>query len=84
MHAGIATGQVQKYTGTGALGLPHLTNDFMRTGQVIPLFKHTLIIIGRICDADCKFVFTEQSIVVYDMKQQPLITGQREPNGTNL
>ena len=56
----------------------------MRTGQVIPLFKHTLIIIGRICDADCKFVFTEQSIVVYDMKQQPLITGQREPNGTNL
>ena len=48
------------------------------------LFKHTLIGIGSICDADCKVVFTKQYVVVCKPQQQPLITGWREPNCANI
>ena len=54
VHVGTSTGQVQKYIGTGILGLPHLPDDFLRTRHVMPLLKHTLIRICSICDADCK------------------------------
>ena len=79
-----ATGQVQKYIGTGILGLPHLPADLPRTRHTMPSFKHILIDIGSICDADCKVVFAKQYVVVYDPQQQPFTTGCREPNGKKL
>ena len=48
------------------------------------LKKHTLIGIGRICDADGKIVFTKQAVVVYDQQQQPIITGWQEHTGAKL
>ena len=50
----------------------------------MPSFKHTLIIIGSIYDADCTVSFTKQSVVVYYPQQRPLIKGRREPHGTKL
>ena len=50
----------------------------------MPFFKHTLIGIDNICDADCKFVFSKQPVLVYDPQQRPLITGWLEYNYSNL
>ena len=37
-----------------------------------------------IYDSDFKFIFTKQSVVVYDPQQRPLIMGWREPNVPKL
>ena len=84
VHMGTTTVQVPKYIGTVAMVLTHPPADFPRTGQLMPLFKHTLIVIDSISDNDCKIFFTKQYFVVYDPQQQPLITVWREHNGAKL
>jgi hypothetical protein len=50
----------------------------------MPSFKHTLLGIGKICDADCKVVFTKEAVVVYNAQQQPILSGWRETSGPKL
>jgi hypothetical protein len=50
----------------------------------MPSFKHTLLGIGKICDADCKVVFTKEAVVVYNAQQQPILSGWRETTGPKL
>ena len=66
------------------LALTNLLYNFLCTVPVILLFRRTFISIGGIFDADCKFVFTKQSVVVYDPQQQPIIIGWREHTGAKL
>ena len=69
VHVGTSNGQVQQSVGMGTLALTNLPSDFPCTGHVMPLFKHDLVGIGSICDADCKVVFTKQAVVVYNPQQ---------------
>ena len=78
VNVGTATGQVQQSTGTAELNLPSLPESFPTTGRAMPSFKHTLLGIGKICDADCKVVFTKEAVVVYNPQQHPSISGWRE------
>ena len=58
ISVGTATGQAQRSAAAANFPkLPQLPEDFPRTGHVMPSFKHTLIGIGPICDADCKVLF---------------------------
>ena len=50
----------------------------------MPSFKHTLLGIGKICDADCKVVFTKKAVVFYKAQQQPILSGWRETTGPKL
>ena len=84
VHVGTSTGQVQRSVGIYTLALTNLPLNLPCTGHVMPSFKHTLIGIGRICDADGKIVFTKQAVVVYDQQQQPIITGWQEHTGAKL
>ena len=84
VNVGTATGQVQRSTGTAELNLPSLPANFPTKGHVMPSFKHTLLGIGKICDADCKVVFTNEEVVVYNAQQQPILSGWRETTGAKL
>ena len=64
VHVRTASGQVQPFIGMVTLNLPHFLDDFPRTGHVVSLLKHTLIVIGSICDAECTVVFTKQIVLV--------------------
>ena len=75
VNVGTATGQVQRSTGTAELNLPSLPANFPTKGHVMPSFKHTLLGIGKICDADCKVVFTKEAVVVYNAQQQIRLMG---------
>ena len=72
---GTATGQTQLSTGTGKLNLPKLPADFPVTGHIMPGFRHTLIGVGPLCDADCTVTFTSAAIVVRNMHGNPVLTG---------
>ena len=81
VNVGTATGQVQCSVGTDTLEIPNTPSVFPCTGNVMPSFKNTLIVIGSIFDADCKVVFTKYAIGVYDPQQRPIITRCLEPTG---
>ena len=74
----MATGQTQLSTGTGELNLPKLPANFPVTGHTMPGFRHTLIGVGPLCDADCTVTFTSAAVVVRDMHGNPVLTGWRE------
>ena len=84
VHVGSATFQVQRSVGTGTLEIPNLPYDFPCTGHSMPSFKHTLIGIVRIYDADCKNIFTKYDVGVYNLQQPSIITGWWEPTGSKL
>ena len=70
-----ATGQTQLSTGTGELNLPNLPSNFQATGHIMPGFRHTLIGVGPLCDADCTVTFTSTAVVVRDLQGNPVLTG---------
>ena len=82
--AGTATGQTQSSTGTGELNLPKLPADLPVTGHIMSWFKHTLIGVGPLCDADCTVTFTRASVIVRDAQGSPVLTGWREQSGPRL
>ena len=81
---GIATGQTRISAGTGELNLPKLPSDFPVTGYIMPGFKHTLIGVGPLCDADCTVTFTRAAVIVRDAQGSPVLTGWREQSGPRL
>ena len=44
----------------------------------MPGFRHTLIGVGPLCDADCTVTFTHEAVIVRDARGIPVITGWRE------
>ena len=81
---GTATGQTQLSTGTGELNLPKIPANFPVTGHIMPGFRHTLIGVGPLCDADCTVTFTSAAVVVRDLHGNPVLTGWREQYGPRL
>ena len=61
---GTETDQTQKSTGAGDLDLPHLPSGFPIKGNLMPGFRHTLVGVGPICDAECTVTFTRESVIV--------------------
>lgn len=84
VHVGTATGQAQHSTGTGHLDLPSLLHDFLKTGHIMPFFKHTLIDLGTISDADCSVVFTKEIAIIYDHQNNPILSDWRDQTGAKL
>ena len=76
--AGTATGQKQSSTGTGELNIPKLPYDFPVTEHIMLGFKHTLIGVGLLYDADCKVTFICAAVIVQDSQGSPVLTGWRE------
>ena len=50
----------------------------------MPEFRHTLIGVGPLCDADCTVTFTSTAVVVRDQQGNPVLTGWREQSGPRL
>ena len=50
----------------------------------MPSFKHILIGIGKICDADFRVEFTKDTVIVYNPQQHPILSGWRETTGAKL
>ena len=44
----------------------------------MPGFRHTLIGVGPLCDADCTVIFTPAAVVVRDSRGIPVLTGWHE------
>ena len=79
-----ATGQTQRSTGTGKLNLPKLPANFPVTGHIMLGFKHTLIGVGSLCDADCTVTFTSTDVVDRDLHGNLVLTGWQEQSGPRL
>ena len=50
----------------------------------MPGFRHTLICVGPICDADCTVTFTRAAVIVRYARGIPVLTGWRKHSGTRL
>ena len=81
---GTDTRQTQRSTDTVKLNLPKLPANFPVIGHIMPGFKHTLIGVGPLCDADCTVTFTSADVLVWDMHGNPVLTGRREQSGPRL
>ena len=53
-------------------------------GHLIPGFRHTLIGVVPLCDADCTVTFMREAVIVRDKQGTPVITGWREATGSRL
>ena len=81
---GTATVQTQSSAGTGELNIPKIPYDFPVTGHIMPGFKHALIGVGPLFDADCTVTFTRAAVIVRDSQGSPVLTGWREQYGPHL
>ena len=79
-----ATGQTQQSTGIGDLDLPRLPSGFPIKGHLVPGFRHTLVLVGPLCDADCTFTFTREAVIVRDKQVTAVLTGWSEAIGSRL
>ncbi len=50
----------------------------------MPSFKHTLISIGKLCDAGCAVTFTQSNITVVDTTGHTVLQGRRKEQGARL
>ena len=50
----------------------------------MPGFRHTLIVVWPLCDADCAVTFTREAVIVRDKQGTALLTGWREATGPRL
>ena len=81
---GKATGQSQNSTGTGELNLPKLPSGFPVTRHIMSGFRHTLIRVCPLCDADCTVTFTRVDVIVRDAQGSPVLTGWKNQSGPRL
>ena len=81
---GTATGKTQSSSGTGELNIPKLPYDFPVIGHIMPGFKHNLIGVGPLCDADYTVTFTRAAVIVRDSQGSSVLTGWREQSGPRL
>ena len=50
----------------------------------MPGFRHTLIGVGPLCDADCAVTFTREAFIVRDKQGTAVLTGWCEATGPRL
>ena len=50
----------------------------------MPGFRHTLIGVVPLCDADCIVTFTREAVIVRDQQGTSVLTGWREASGPRL
>ena len=50
----------------------------------MPGFRHTLIGVGPLCDANCTVTFKNEAVIVRDKRGTPVLTGWREASGPRL
>ena len=50
----------------------------------MPGFRHTLIGLGPLCDADCTVTFTRAALIVRDARGMPVLAGWRKNSGPRL
>ena len=84
VKVGTATDQTQQSTVTGGLNLLQLPSGIPITWHIMPGFRHTLIGVGPLCDADCTVTFTLEAVIVQDTRGRPLLTGWRGKSGPCL
>ena len=72
---GTANVQSQQSSGKGELTTPKFPSGFSVTGNIMPGFRHTLIGVGPLCDADCTVTFPRAAVVVRDARGMPVLTG---------
>ena len=77
-------GQTQKSTGTGDLDLPYLPLGLPIKGHLISGFRHTLIGVGPLWDADCTVTFTREAVIGRYQQGTPVLTGWCEASGPRL
>ena len=70
-------GTTIKSTHQGRLPLPAPIN---MEAHVLPELSHSLISIGKLCDAGCTATFDAKKVVIHH-KNQPVLTGPRNSNG---
>ena len=77
-------GQTQQSAGTVNLALPHIPSEFPIKGHLIPGFRHTLIGMGTLCDADCSVTFTREAVILLDKQGTAIFAGCHEATGSKL
>ena len=82
IRVGTATGQAQTSEASCQLPLPDLPPGLF--GHIMPGFTHNILGIGNLCDTYCKFLFTKDSVSIYDSNDQPFLKGWRETSGAKL
>ena len=50
----------------------------------MPGFRHTLIYVGPLCDAECTVTFIRAAVIIRDAQGSPVLTGWREQSGPRL
>ena len=81
---GTATRKNQQSTGTGSLDLPHLPLGFLIKGHLLPGFRHTLIVVGPLCDSDYAVTFTRDAVIARDKQGTAVLTGWCEARAQAL
>ena len=84
IQVGTASGQPHTSLASCKLDLPCLPKDPPTSGHVIPGFHHNIMGIGEFCDANCKVLFANTSVTVFEKKGGPVITGWRDNNSLKL
>ena len=59
-----ATGKTQQFTRTGDLNLPYLPSGFPIKGHLMLDFRHTLVGVDPLCNADYTVTFTREAVIV--------------------
>ena len=70
--------------GTVKTVITQLVHTFPTTGHIMYTFKHTLIGIGPICNADCTATFSKRDVTVFGPDKTPILTGWHETTGAKL
>ena len=83
VRVGTTTSQLLTSSASGALDQPSLP-PAARDGHVMPSFKHTLISIGKLCNAGCVITFTQSNKTMFDMAGCTVLQGWCEEQGARL
>ena len=55
-----------------------------QNAKIMPSFQHNLMGIGKLCDNNCKVVFTKTAVTVFAQDGTSLLNGWREQHGAKL
>ena len=75
-----------KYNSTPISALSTYHNPPIASSKehILQNFKHSLVGVGTLCDADCTIVFTKSSVTVLDPQDKTILTGWRKRTGPKL
>ena len=79
-----AAGAPHTSSASAQLALDTLPSSQASTGHIVPGFTHSLLSIGKLCDAGCTATFTQQSLTVTNAHGLPILLGSRAPHGPRL